>query len=227
MTKTAPAAPTEVGPEVLWKGAPALRPFLVPLEDFESFPGNPRRGAVADLRASLRRFGQVLPALIDPTLGADGKQRLVARHHLAIAAAEEGWTHLAAIPNEFESEDEARAYLVADNRLPELGGYDDVALSAQLAALRDLEGTGYTDADRVELATRLALMRQPTFPETDDVPSLDSRSGTTGLFEVPLYLDVDARKDFVNLEGMLRREWAAASKEEVVLRAMREAAARA
>lgn len=210
----------------VWSGPPALRPFLVPLDALEPFPGNPRKGDVAKLRESLRRFGQVLPALADPTLGPEGLRRLVARHHLAEAARAEGWTHVAVVENEFASEDEARAFLVADNRLGQLGGYDDDLLAAQLDAIRDLKGTGYTEEDRADLASRLAAIRQPVFPESEEVPSLDSRSSTTGLFEVPLHLDADTRRDFANLVGMLRREWSLEDTTSVVLRALREAAAR-
>lgn len=150
---------------IVWKGPEALRPFLVPIGDLEPFPGNPRRGDVTALRGSLRRFGQVLPALVDPELGVGGRKRIVARHHLILAAAEEGWTHIAAIPHTFEDEEEARAYLVADNRLPELGGYDQEALVAQLRALDELdsiEGTGYTrEALDDEYAALRALQEQP------------------------------------------------------------------
>lgn len=214
--------------EIVWRGPEPLRPFLVAVEDFEPFPGNPRRGEVESLRESLREFGQPRPVLTDPNLGADGKHRLVAGHHLRLAAIAEGWTHLAAIPNAFESEEQARRFLVADNRLPELGGYDDVALLEQLAAIRDLKGTGYTEQDRSDLAARLAAIRQPVFaPSPEPPPALDERSGTTGIFEVPLYLDKDTRHDFANLVGMLKREWSIDETTGVVLRALREAAERA
>lgn len=143
----------------VWHGAKALRRFLVPIEGLEPFPGNPRRGDVAQLRESLRRFGQVLPVLTDPQLGPEGLQRIVAHHHIVLAAAEEGWTHVAAIPNEFADEDEARAYLIADNRLGEVGSYDDEALVDQLRQLAEIDGlaaTGYTTDD---LDTLLAQLR--------------------------------------------------------------------
>jgi DNA modification methylase len=152
----------------VWKGPPALRRLLVPLEMLEPFPGNPRRGDVEQLQRSLRRFGQVLPVLTDPTLGDDGKQRIVARHHLVLAAAAEGWTHVAVIENAFEDEEEARAYLLADNKLGALGGFDQELLAAQLSELRSYEGTGYSAADRAALDRQLALLRGG--PDADDAP---------------------------------------------------------
>lgn len=159
--------------EVVWRGAEALRPFLVAIDSLQPFPGNPRRGDITVLRDSLSRFGQVRPLLVDaadPTL-------IVAGHHILLAAAEEGWTHVAAIPNEFADDDEARAYLLADNRTHDRGGYDLEALSVQLEALRDtstLDGTGYTDGYLGELEGQLAALRSarnPTPPE--EFPTLD------------------------------------------------------
>lgn len=212
----------------VWNGPPVLRPFLVALDDLEAFPGNPRRGDVARLRESLRRFGQVLPALADPRLADGERMRLVARHHLALAAREEGWTHIAVVANEFADEEEARAYLLADNHLGELGGYDQEALVDQLAALRDFSGTGYSEEDRQEIADRLAHLRNPVFGESDEVPALDERSApqTSGLFEVPLLLDRETRLDFARHVRLLEREWGVEGTTAVCVRAVREASAR-
>lgn len=168
-------------PETIWNGPEALRPFLVPIGDLEPFPGNPRRGDVAAIRASLRRFGQVLPALTDPKLGEDGKQRIIARHHLVLAATEEGWTHVAVIGNEFADEEEARAYLLADNRLAELGGYDDEALVAHLKHLNELDalaGTGYTRDDLDAQLAKLRARRDEPAPSLDDGTKREHRDST-------------------------------------------------
>lgn len=50
----------------------------------------------------------------------------------------------------FANEEEAQAYLLADNRLTELGGWDTNALLEELQILAEnsgLEGTGFDDAD--------------------------------------------------------------------------------
>lgn len=143
-------------PAVVWEGADALRPFLVPLDALEPFPGNPRQGDVESLRGSLRRFGQPRPILTDR-----GGQRIVAGHHVVQAARAEGWTHVAAIPNEFRTEEDARAFLLADNRLHDIGsGYDDQLLADALRALAEtavgLEGIGYDQDDVDAVFARLA-----------------------------------------------------------------------
>lgn len=156
----------------VWDGAKSLRRFLVPVEDLEPFPGNPRRGDVESLRVSLRRFGQVLPVLADPALGESGKQRIVARHHLVLAAAEEGWTHVAVIPHEFRDEDEARAYLLADNKIADLGTYDLDELVGHLRVLQEIDdgfvGTGYSNGDLDDLLAEQIRLQQESPLAPDD-----------------------------------------------------------
>jgi ParB-like chromosome segregation protein Spo0J len=214
--------------ERVWVGSEALEAFLVPIDSLEPFPGNPRRGDTEAVAASLRRFGQVRPILVD---GA----RIVAGHHVVEAARAEGWTHISAIGNEFESEEEARAYLLADNRIPELGGFDEELLAVQLQALREnYAGTGYSKEDAEALAARLAEIRGDGFrtmtdefdPEMDGPPRLDERQGSPGFFEVPLRLDRETRTDFARAVAILKREWELDDTTTVVIRAVREAAER-
>lgn len=130
----------------VWHGANALRRLLVPVESLEPFPGNPRLGDVAAVRASLERFGQTKAIVVD----AATPTRIVAGHHVRLAAADAGWTHVAAQPHEFADDDEARAYLLADNRSSELGAWDIGLLAEHISYLADLDalgGTGYTADD--------------------------------------------------------------------------------
>lgn len=164
--------PTDTDTGVVWEGAEALRQFLVPISDLEPFPGNPRTGDVDAIRASVRRFGQVRAIVVDRS-----GSRIVAGHHFRLAAEAEGWTHVAAIPNEFSDEDEARAYLLADNRTHDLGMGDDTALLVEhlrmLADLDALDGTGYTlddlDGYLADLA-RIADADPITLPPADETP---------------------------------------------------------
>lgn len=144
-----------------WYGATALEAFLVPLDELEPFPGNPRRGDVVAVASSLERFGQVRAIVTDG-------QRIVAGHHVVQAARGLGWTHVAAITNEFTDEEEARAYLVADNRISDRGGYDDELLLAQLRDV-ELQGTGYDqgDVEALDQKLRAALEAPTTFPSLD------------------------------------------------------------
>lgn len=142
----------------VWTGAKALRRFIVPIDSLKPFEGNPRRGDVETVRASLVRFGQTRPILVD----ASDKATIIAGHHVRLAAIEEGWTHIAVMASEFKSPDEARAYLLADNRSHDLGGYDMRELYAQMVAVSEsdlgLDGTGYDDAYMQVVADDIAAM---------------------------------------------------------------------
>lgn len=140
------ASPEDAG-EVVWSGNESLRQFLVPIHSLRDNPANPRRGDTRELAMSLLRFGQTKPV----TTEQDG-ETIVAGHHVRRAAQELAWTHIAAIPHEFKDSIEAKAYLLADNQLGQLGDFDvDMQLSAldELAANGALDGTGF-DLDSYE-----------------------------------------------------------------------------
>lgn len=157
--------------ETIWRGAEALRPFLIPIDSLEPFPGNPRRGDVRLVADSLIRFGQTRAVLTQAPEGT----RIVAGHHVVEGARLLGWTHVAAIPSEFASDDEARAYLLADNGVHDKGSYDAEALLEQLRAVQEaatLDGTGYSPQDLQALERQLAAAAAaatppPEFPEID------------------------------------------------------------
>lgn len=155
---------------VVWRGAEALRPFLVPISDLEPFPGNPRRGDVAVVKTSLGRFGQTRAVLTQAPEGT----RLVAGHHVVEGAVAAGWTHVAAIPAEFADDDEARAYLLADNGTHDRGAYDTAALLEQLKAVQaaglGLEGTGYSDGHIVQFGKDLARAAAAATPPAEFPP---------------------------------------------------------
>lgn len=146
--------------------AEALAPYLVRISDLAPDPTNGRKGDVAALKASLLRFGQVRAITVDK-----GNQ-IVAGHHLVLAAEELGWTHIAAIPVEFENEEEQRLYLIADNQLAQLGGYKEQQID-QMNLLEEIigrggsiEGTGF-DIDRIEDAkAKLGAVPTTETPET-------------------------------------------------------------
>lgn len=126
----------------------------VPLSGLEHYPGNPRRGNVKEIRASLRRLGQYRSLVVR----VDGLDRVIlAGNHTYKAMLAEGWSTARAELVEC-SDDEARRVNVADNRIgelpdPETGErYDRDALAESLAYLDgDFEGTGWTADDLAAL----------------------------------------------------------------------------
>ena len=108
------------------------------------FPGNARRGNTAEIRKSVRRLGQYRSVVVRDT---GSELVILAGNHTVRAMAEEGLesAHCGVIRC---TDDEARRVAIADNRLAELGGYDDDALVELLSYLDDdYEGTGWTEED--------------------------------------------------------------------------------
>lgn len=85
------------------------------------------------LRRNLREFGFVAPIIID----ADGN--IIAGHGRVMAAAAEGMETVPCVIADGLSEEQRKAYILADNRLCELGGWDSDLLNKELEAL-DLSG---------------------------------------------------------------------------------------
>jgi DNA modification methylase len=146
--------------------APSLRPLIVPLSSLELHPRNPRVGDIDAVAASLRRFGQQKPIVVQKSTGF-----VVAGNHVVRAALSLGWTEIAA--NVVELDDaKATAFMLADNRTADLGGYDDALLAAVLAeqaAAGNLEATGY-NADEVAALVAAAGLNEPR--DADACPDL-------------------------------------------------------
>lgn len=218
--------------ERVWKGAEELVPMLVPVDSLIRHPNNPRRGQVALIAESLARFGQVRPVL---SFGG----QIVAGNHTYMAALELGWTHIAAVPNEFESPEEARAYLLADNRLPELGGYDQEQLLTLLQDFEDggrWEGTGYGPDDLDDLRAQLDAIPTTAQEEflgdfaatADELAARAERlqAGRT-LSEVMLLLSPAQAPDFEAWTKILGKHYGGSGGvTDTVLRAVTDAAAR-
>ena len=112
--------------------APDLQPLAVPIDDLKPLPGNPRRGDVEAVMRSYEKFGQRKPIVAR----RDGT--IIAGNHQLEAARRLGWTEIAIVRVD-DDDQTAKAYALADNRVGELGGYDDGAL---LSLLEDLGDTG-------------------------------------------------------------------------------------
>jgi hypothetical protein len=150
-----------------------IRLDVLPLGALQPFPGNARRGDVDAIAESLATFGQYRSLIVRQA--DDGSHVVLAGNHTAqgilrlaqydagqldevygegTAARLGGGVRPEARCEIITCDDgEARKINAADNRLAELGGYDDAALLAQLSALAgDFTGTGWTEEDLRRLA---------------------------------------------------------------------------
>lgn len=141
--------------------------------------GNPKDHDVAGIAASIARFGFTLPIAIDlrsDTIVA-GHGRLKAlrllhdrdpSHPPARVDASDvvGDWMIPTVGFVFVDDDERDAYLIADNKLQESGGYNEQALAAIMARFgpdADLRSMGYTRSEYDKLMAKFA----PPQPEPE------------------------------------------------------------
>lgn len=169
---------------------PSARIEYVPLGELLLRSNNPKRHEITHIRKSIRRFGIVAPPIEDAVTG-----KLVAGHGRSTALqamradkepppggviirADGEWLVPVMKGVAFESEKEAEAYLIADNRLVELGGWDDSALASMLQALAaegTIEDVGYTQSDLDALLLQLAS--DAKISDLEDAPVFGNSSG--------------------------------------------------
>jgi DNA modification methylase len=145
--------------------AEPLRHLAVPIEGLTLDPANARQHNERNLetiKGSLARWGQRFPVVVQ-------RQGMVVRagNGRLMAARALGWTHMAALVVE-ESDVEAVAFAVADNRSSELAEWDDGALTKLLESLPSdlMQAAGFSN-DELQ-----ALIEELSPPETaeDEVP---------------------------------------------------------
>ncbi len=131
-------------------------PETVPIDSIHTDPANVRRHPernMATIRASLARFGQQRPIVVD----ASGIVR--AGNGTLDAARELGWSEIAIVRTSLLGS-EATAFAIADNRSSELAEWDDASLAETLRALQsedfDLSAVGYTNDELDALVEGLA-----------------------------------------------------------------------
>jgi DNA modification methylase len=163
----------------------------VPLDELSHFEGNAKRGDVEAIRASIRRNGQYRSLVVRRIDG--GPLIVLAGNHTMRALGAEGY-ETARCEIVTCDDDEARRINLADNKLAELGAYDNDALAELLSYMDgDYEGTGYTDEDVMRLITPpdiddLAGDDDGPAPEPEENPTLADR------FLIPPFDVLDARQ---------------------------------
>jgi DNA modification methylase len=139
---------------------------------------------IGDLRASLRKFGQVRSIVVQATPSprkgegrGEGRYLIVAGHGLVAAARLEGYTTLRAdvIPAKWNAT-RVLAYLAADNELAKHGTPDQAQLAAivaELAAANETELARLAAGNAARLKELLAANALATTPQGDAEPQID------------------------------------------------------
>jgi len=123
---------------------------------------------VAAVARSIQRFGFTNPVLIDAEGG------IVAGHGRVMAAKSLGMGQVPCLRVGWLTEAEKRAYVLADNKLAELAGWDDELLAGELRALQDdgfeIELTGFNGDEIDELMQKVGAGE--TAKDPDVVPPI-------------------------------------------------------
>ena len=165
---------TDSGPPlaVVWRRIEALRPD----------PANPRSHSpkqIRQLARSIGAFGFNVPILVDRTL------RIVAGHGRLLAAQDLGWREVPTILLDHLSEAEARAFMIADNRLAESAAWNNALLTQQLGEISldapdfAIETTGF-ELSEIELLTggsAVGMRKRSRRPTPRPVPPTIVRTG--------------------------------------------------
>lgn len=181
-----------------------LRIDYLPLDEVTRWPRNPKLHDDAALERSLRRHGFVAPLLKDERTGrlVAGHGRLTALESLRDAGeapparvrvdAKGRWLVPVVRGIDFASAAEAEAYLLADNRLVEAGGWDTELLREIVRDLDteglELDGLGWSTSALDALLAEAPIEEPARAPVStgeraaDLAPPVQSRM-------VPIYLD--------------------------------------
>jgi DNA modification methylase len=145
------------------------------IADLKSNPSNPRNHSARQIRQiaqSIKTFGFNVPVLVD------AKGNVIAGHGRIRACQLLGWTEVPTICLEHLSEAEARAFMIADNRLTENSDWNEQLLAEQLRDLSlldlnfSLETTGF---DMGEIDLRIEGLNLPTQDDpADDLSQVPS-----------------------------------------------------
>ena len=138
-----------------------------PIEQLVPYERNARTHSdeqIARIAASIQEFGFVSPILVD------GNNGVVAGHGRLMAAKSLGLREVPVVVVDHLTEAQRRAYVIADNQLALIAGWDDELLKAEISELEGME------FDLTVLGWGEHL---PTFDDDVDLSALDDLEDPT------------------------------------------------
>lgn len=174
----------------------------IPIEKLRRWPRNPKDHDLGNLHQSINRFGFTNPMIIDERSGSlvcgHGRleallQKMKGGEEPPARVIQRNGTWLVPVIRgiEFNSEDEAGAYLLADNRLTEIGGWHEQELAQVLADMavqgeEMLEGIGW---DKDDIDNIIKSVSNPLFPE-------ETKKTLAERFIIPPFTIFDTRQGY-------------------------------
>src|ERR1019366_5759528 len=164
------------GGERMFSQAMARRIEIWPIEKLIPYARNPRTHSdaqVAQIAASIAEFGFVNPVLVASDAG------IIAGHDRLLGAQALKLKEVPVIVLDHLTPAQRKAYLLADNKLAELAGWDDDLLRSELRDLQledfDLDVIGFSDEELRELLAdpdevSPGLTDEDAVPETPERP---------------------------------------------------------
>jgi DNA modification methylase len=165
--KPATVAAQEADPQ----GWPADKVERRPLAALVPYARNARTHSeeqVAQIAASIREWGWTMPVLVDE------RDEIIAGHGRVLAAQRLGLATIPVMVARGWSDNQKRAYVIADNKLTLNAGWDAALLTLELGDLKeagfDLGLTGFEDGEIGELFARAAIKAGLTDPDAVPEP---------------------------------------------------------
>lgn len=162
-----------------------------PIDSLRPHPDNTRTHSaeqLSELRHSLRTYNWTRPVMVVDDIKAWPPGTIIVGHGFVEAAKMEGFTEAKVLVCEGWTEAQARGYMIADNALPLLAGWDEEKLREQIRLLNeggfDMRALGFS---KDELDSKLkAFVEGP--PKTGVPGSLSAKFG------VPPFSVLNARE---------------------------------
>jgi len=153
-----------------------LQVVYQPITTIRPDPKNPRIHKplqIQQISESIRTFGFTVPVLVD------GTGRIIAGHGRVLAAERLGLTEVPTIPLDHLTPEQAKAFMVADNRLAEIAIWDDQLLGEIFQELSGLDldfRLDVTGFEMAEIDLKIeGLDEKKDGPDAaDDIPELPS-----------------------------------------------------
>jgi DNA modification methylase len=153
----------------------AQRIELWPLDRLIPYARNARTHSdqqIAQIAASIVEFGFNAPILVDSSAG------IIAGHGRLLAARKLKLEQVPVVILDHLTENQKRAYILADNKLTELAGWDEEMLRLELQALEqdgfNLEVVGFSDEELAELLGEPEVVSGQT--DEDHVPAVQDNT---------------------------------------------------
>ena len=174
-------------PRIRRKVATMLEIQNVPIDILIPHKGNPRSHSKKQIRQiadSINVFGFVMPILVDKNM------RIVCGHARTESAKLCGMSELPVIVNSDLTESQINAYMVADNRLVEVGCWDDTLLAQHLKELSEaeldfsIEATGFEMGEIDFMISGLSSLDEGKPDPADELPDLKNEAAVSKVGDV-------------------------------------------